>query len=409
MAKKSFFRSTYKKDLLLYSIISVSIIQLVFLYRFYFDGFLICVYFLLPFIPINTAAIILLKKHERHYSSYMICFSGALTAVTLIWLFGGFKAPAPFWIAFSPLFFGALFGRKSLPVSIAYMLSSYAIFYFFDSPIQLQPKAYLEEKLVNLAMLSLIIPIVVYGYLNSFDKYQRNLNEQYRRNKKLLRVLLHDISNPLSVIRFIHKKIKASIDPTLAQKLEANSSAIYKIIDDVKLYEEGSSNKERFFKEVISADCVLKDIHNIFDEIAHKKGVSIIVENFLSDEIQIKTNLGLLQNQILYNLISNAIKFTPKGSNVTIRANCIGGKVVFEVLDEGPGIEKSKIILLDSDQRIHSSLGTDGELGSGYGLGLVVYFLKNLGGELDVLTSETESEISLGTLFRIQIPEYITP
>ncbi len=51
----------------------------------------------------------------------------------------------------------------------------------------------------------------------------------------------------------------------------------------------------------------------------------------------------------MYNLVSNAFKFTNIGENVTIRANRVDGSIIFEIIDEGHGIDLSKIVNLDDD------------------------------------------------------------
>lgn len=357
--------------------------------------------------PFGVLSLFLINKHDRLYSSYLSCISGLGSVLLLVWIFGGFGAPSPQWVTMSPLVFGMFFGKKSIPASVFFMISCFLVFYFIESPVQLSPEEYQEEKMLNLFLQAFLMPVVVYAFVSSIDDYQDDLRGQNFKNKKLLRVLLHDISNPLTVIKLITRRIKSDIDPKHARKLEVNTAVIANILEEVKSYSQ-QDNNEKLFQEIFFAGRVLEDVASLFDEFANRKGVVLEVENFLDDTIKLKSNLGLLQSQIIYNLVSNAIKFTPEGGKVTVRSNSIDNFTIFEILDEGTGIDLSKVLFLDEDIKSQSSIGTDGEVGNGYGLGLVSYFLKKLDGELTVLTSKTESSIEKGTLFRVCLPLYLS-
>jgi signal transduction histidine kinase len=408
MELNSYLRSVYKKRLVLFGTLSIIVVQLVFMFRFYRDGFTTGVTILAALLPIAIISLFLINHHERQFSAYLSGISGLACVALLVWNFGGFHAPGPQWVSMSPLVFAAFFGKKSLPFSILFMGLCFLLFYFVPSPMVLTPEVYQEEKVLNVFLLSFITPVFAYAFVSSTEEYQRDLKDQNAKNKKLLRVLLHDISNPLTVIKFIVKKVRGDIDPRLLKKLEVNTGVITNILEEVKAYSH-QQDKDQLYKEVFFADKVIEDVSNIFDEFASRKGVGLNIENLIPSDCKLKSNLGLLQSQVIYNLVSNAIKFTNVGGNVTIRANRIEGSVIFEVIDEGNGIDLSKIVNLDAEQdTVDSTLGTDGEIGNGYGLGLVMYFLKKLDGELQVQTKENEFSIEKGTLFRVILNEHIS-
>jgi signal transduction histidine kinase len=111
------------------------------------------------------------------------------------------------------------------------------------------------------------------------------------------------------------------------------------------------------------------------------------------------TDRGKLQ-QILQNLINNAIKFTEKGS-VTISANYLSetGSVEFKVSDTGIGIPKKAVPVIFEKFRQIDSSDTRQYGGVGLGLYIIKKFTDLLGG-----TVRVESETGKGSIFVVTVP-----
>ncbi len=104
---------------------------------------------------------------------------------------------------------------------------------------------------------------------------------------------------------------------------------------------------------------------------------------------------SLQLTQVLFNLLSNAIQFSPPGKHVTIKATATAGLLVIEVADQGPGI---------ADQvrpRIFDPFFTTRPVGEGTGLGLSVVhgIVKSHRGDISAYAN-----LPQGTVFRVQLP-----
>jgi signal transduction histidine kinase len=104
-------------------------------------------------------------------------------------------------------------------------------------------------------------------------------------------------------------------------------------------------------------------------------------------------------NTILRNLLTNALKFTPRNGEVQVEISENNGFCVLRIKDNGMGISGDKIKNLFSIDTAHKSKGTDQEPGTGLGLILCKEFIEKHGGRLEV-----ESEVGKGSEFRVILP-----
>ncbi|MCK5699904.1 MAG: HAMP domain-containing histidine kinase, partial [Cyclobacteriaceae bacterium] len=104
--------------------------------------------------------------------------------------------------------------------------------------------------------------------------------------------------------------------------------------------------------------------------------------------------------RVVYNLISNAIKFTPAGGEVKIKTKATTGEMVsIEISDTGVGITQNLLpIIFDKFSKAGRS-GTEGEKSTGLGMWIVKHIIKLHGGEISVRSRENE-----GTTFTILLP-----
>ena len=106
-------------------------------------------------------------------------------------------------------------------------------------------------------------------------------------------------------------------------------------------------------------------------------------------------------NTVIRNLLTNAIKFTPKEGKIAVSSLLKDGKVMVCIKDNGIGMDVKQLADTFNISRGSSSKGTDGETGTGLGLVLCKEFIDRNKGDIWV-----ESSINKGSTFCITLPKH---
>lgn len=226
------------------------------------------------------------------------------------------------------------------------------------------------------------------------------LNEE---KNEFIGIAAHDLKNPLSGILIYSKKLRTRIDKyskeeiyEIASEMEIASERMFKLIAkflDINLIESG---KRDFKFTVFNAAHLLKQTIALSLSHANRKNIEITQD--YEHEMDIFSDHDSLE-QILDNLISNAVKFTFPGKKINIKARVLGDNIRFEVKDEGPGMtEKDKQKLFGRFARL-SAKPTGNEISTGLGLSIAHKLTLMLGGKLWCESKEGE-----GATFILEIP-----
>ena len=234
--------------------------------------------------------------------------------------------------------------------------------------------------------------------------------EKLKKSNLLLQVLSHDVSNTLMVIKSgvqLIKKFDTKLDDpvfvtkrknTLDKTLIAAEIAIG-VLDHVKELKAIESGRLSLPLQPTSLDNVFEIASILFEDNLKVKNISLKLENKNPDQLFLchKTSFS---NSVFNNLISNAIKFSPKDSEIIIRTELHDKQFKIFIQDFGIGIPKELSgKLFESNQSI-SRQGTSGEKGTGFGLSLAKSYVENYGRSLS-FTSRTIGQT--GTTFEIAL------
>ena len=230
----------------------------------------------------------------------------------------------------------------------------------------------------------------------------RQLNDV---KNQLLGMAAHDLRNPLSVVSAASEFLLEDAGRALPEgkktdfmrRIHSSSEFMLKLIDDLLDVAKIESGK-------LDLDLSDGDIGGLVDDnlainvmLAEKKSIKLDFQR-LSALPRFQFDRGKVE-QVLNNLVSNALKFSQPGTGVTVTAARMNGSVVVSVRDHGQGIpaeELGKLFLPFSKTSVRS---TAGERSTGLGLAIARKIVEGHGGHI-----WAESEVGKGSTFSFSLP-----
>jgi signal transduction histidine kinase len=215
----------------------------------------------------------------------------------------------------------------------------------------------------------------------------------------------HELRTPISAILGYAEIFKEQIYGPLNEKqanmtnrIISNSRRLLNLINDLLDQAQMEAGKLKIKYETITPSDLLENLHSVMDKLTEDKGLALTSE---LDNDMPETLFGdsARLQQILVNLVNNAVKFTQEGSIHVQLSKLENMKWGISVIDTGQGIPKEEVpYIFDTFRQVE---GTTTRLHGGFGLGLsIVKQLVNLmGGNITV-----ESELGKGSTFSITLP-----
>jgi signal transduction histidine kinase len=239
--------------------------------------------------------------------------------------------------------------------------------------------------------------------LLNYSKVEKNLRLQNEAQKRMLAVAAHDLHNPIISIRGL-------ADLVLAAPQDEPLSEHTDLISAIRSAAEGMQLLVNNLLELGALDSIdfsltlgQQSLHTIVEERSLLLGTQIrnkrmTLQSDISEVPSFPMDRGRIA-QVIDNLISNAIKFSPAGSEIRIELSSDNTHAQFSVFDQGPGIsEKDRDKLFKSFQKL-AAAPTGGEKSTGLGLSIVKRIIDLHGG-----TIEVQNRVEGGAVFRVRLP-----
>ncbi len=227
--------------------------------------------------------------------------------------------------------------------------------------------------------------------------------EAIRSREDMMAIVSHDLRNPLSFIMLQMKLLERHLKSDdmdmekILTKLNAVTNSCHRMnrliqdLLDVASIEEG---KFSIINTVFKASDLINDAHAMFEDQARSTGIRLM-KNFEGPDLTIKGDRERLL-QLLSNLISNSLKFTPRNGKIEISMISKGDKALFSVQDSGQGIAAEELPHV-FNRFWQGHLEKKG--GFGLGLSIVKGIVEAHQGSVGI-----ESEQGKGTLVHFTIP-----
>jgi len=234
----------------------------------------------------------------------------------------------------------------------------------------------------------------------SFNSMSADLERADQARKQITADIAHDLRTPLSIM---HGYTEAMSDGKLEgskeiyQVMHQQARHLNYLIADLRTLSLLDSNELTFQIQNIDPGIILNQVKMAFTSLADEKGIQLTLQ--IDQELpRVDLDPDRL-NQILGNLLSNAVNILDPGGEIKISSQVDQNEFHFIVWDNGPGIQKEEIPhLFDRFYRTDKARKTDNG-SSGLGLAITKKLVEAQGGKISV-----ESEPGQGTTFKVSFP-----
>lgn len=343
---------------------------------------------------------VILKITKKYVPAALILGTiGTFLISYMLYASGGTAAPGIFWLAAIPLSLGVLLGLPGAYLGYAIVIMSFSYFQYLSAnhlgPNIVAAKGdYAYEKIFNLVIFLLFSSFTTHQYIKGEQLWARRMVDKNTDIDNLLRLLLHDIANSLSSMTYnVLKARKSQQNENLTHELdriEKSVNDINNLLIQVRHLKSVKDGKVSLPLRPLLLSGLLNEVLEKISETAQQKDIEVQLD-VSCETMLIAGDRNLLSNVILMNLLTNAVKFSPPGGIILLKAYCSGPDAVIEVEDHGIGIPEPILRQIFDLNARTSRLGTNGEKGTGYGMPLVKEYLDMMNGTIEVYSQEQKT------------------
>ncbi|MBI2811990.1 MAG: HAMP domain-containing histidine kinase, partial [Candidatus Melainabacteria bacterium] len=235
-----------------------------------------------------------------------------------------------------------------------------------------------------------------------FHQMSESLAEAAQRKQELLSIVSHDLRAPLTSVQgsltllsnHVFGDLSEGAEKTISVA-EGNVDRLIRLINDLLDFEKMEGGNIQLQKAQVVVEEIFDRVEDVVAQLAKEKELQV---EFVPTELVIVADADRLI-QVLINLTTNAIKFSPAASTITVSAQKYDGGVEFKVADQGRGIPKQFLkSIFERYQQVRQEDANNAR-GAGLGLAICKAFVEAHGGTIGV-TSEEGS----GSTFWFRIP-----
>jgi two-component system phosphate regulon sensor histidine kinase PhoR len=217
----------------------------------------------------------------------------------------------------------------------------------------------------------------------------------------------HELRTPLTAIRGFAETLRdgALEDPKIAKRfvdnIFDNAIRLETIVEDMLTLSKAEAEEAPLAMEEVNLSEVARDLVDRFNELAKKKDVKISFK--AAPEVLVWADHAATE-QVISNLIDNALKYGSAGKKVRVGVIKTGDRGVLRVRDDGPGIPPRHLPrVFERFYRVDKGRSRS-EGGTGLGLAIVKNLTQRMGGEVTV-----RSRVGHGAAFRVAFPLMESP
>ena len=247
------------------------------------------------------------------------------------------------------------------------------------------------------------LPISLYTTRNhkkliAQKKELENLNEL---NNKLFSVIAHDIRGPIAIIKgfveiLIEEKNNTASNEKHLETISRRIDHLLLFLNDLLNWSKNQIDTSTAAATLFKSKDIINDVLETYDGVRVSKNIHLNLE-IDNKEIYFDKNTYAF---VLRNIFHNAIKFTPKDGTISINTIEINNEIHTIIKDNGIGISAENINKIKNSKEWFTTMGTENETGTGFGIKTSIQYLHQQNGNLLI-----ESEEGQGTKMSIILPK----
>lgn len=233
-------------------------------------------------------------------------------------------------------------------------------------------------------------------------KSNARLVELNTEKNEIIGIVAHDLRNPISAMRMTGEFLLENLGNTeavkeLSTQIVRSGNHVLSMISNLLDMNRLEENAFRFIISDLDVFPILSMVVEQYLHHASNKNITIRLHEEQEPCIALADEQALMQ--VVDNLVSNAVKYTPHGKNISVRLQKYTNAVRIEVQDEGQGIAADEMQQLFGKFVRLSSRPTGGEHSTGLGLSIVKKMVEAMNGRV-----WCESEAGKGATFIVELP-----
>jgi signal transduction histidine kinase len=235
----------------------------------------------------------------------------------------------------------------------------------------------------------------------SFNHMTAELERTDQQRRNLTADVAHELRTPLHIIQGNLEGVLDGVYAPTAEHIEATleeTRLLARLVDDLRTLSLAESGELPLVREPVDVQDLLSDVATSFSAQAESAGIDLRVTSNGSTRLTVSGDAGRL-DQVLSNLVTNAIRHTPSGGSITLGASELEGRVRITVADTGEGIAPEELPFIFDRFWRGDRARTHSGGSSGLGLAIASQLVRAHGGETTVT-----SEVGKGTTFTIELP-----
>jgi two-component system, sensor histidine kinase and response regulator len=239
----------------------------------------------------------------------------------------------------------------------------------------------------------------------NLENQKKELEISNSSKDKFFTIIAHDLKNPFSTIINISDLMLSDLYKSEPEKnkeyieqINRYSRKAYNLLENLLQWARSQTGHIKINFKKVSIDFIFNDVIELLGGIAQQKNIDI--------HVKVDSNLNVYVDQdmitaIFRNLLSNALKFSPNESEITVRAYETGDMVRIEVSDQGIGMDEQQLANLFRIDTRNLNYSQNNEMeGTGLGLVLCKEFVAKHGGEIWATSSKEN-----GSTFIFTVPK----